>query len=166
MRMAPDSSDFRAVKHQGSHGGHKGDDGSQRMTENEIAKQILDAAFVVHTKLGPGVFESVYEVVLAHELRKKGLRVERQKPMSILYDGIRFDEAFRSDLVVNGKVVVELKSIDALAAVHTKQLLTQLRLAGLKLGLLINFGEAHPKNGIKRVINGKLDDPEPAEIIL
>jgi len=90
------------------------------MTENEIAKQILDAAFVVHTKLGPGVFESVYEVVLAHELRKRGLVVERQKAMSIVYDDIQFDEAFRSDLVVNGKVVVELKPVEALSAVHAK----------------------------------------------
>ena len=136
------------------------------MNENETAKQVLDAAFVVHTKLGPGVFESVYEVVLAHELRKKGLIVERQKPMEILYDGIRFDEAFRSDLVVNGKVVVELKSVDALASVHAKQLLTQLRLSGLKLGLLINFGEAHLKNGIKRVINGQLDDVENPDVSL
>jgi GxxExxY protein len=93
------------------------------MHENEIAEQILDVAFVVHTKLGPGVFESVYEFVLADELRNNGLMVERQKPMSILYDGIRFDEAFRADLVVNGKAVVELKSIEALSAVHAKQLL-------------------------------------------
>ncbi len=109
------------------------------MSENEIAKHILDAAFVVHTKLGPGIFESVYEVVLAHELRKKGLTVERQKPMSIVYDGIRFDEAFRSDVVVNGKVIAELKSVAALLPVHAQQLLTQLRLSGLKLGLLVKF---------------------------
>jgi len=128
------------------------------MTENQIAKQILDGAFVVHTKLGPGLFESVYEVVLAHELRKRGLTVERQKPMPIVYDGVRFDEAFRSDLVVNGKVIAELKSVEATSAIHAKQVLTQLRLSGLKLGLLINFGEAHLKNGIKRIINGKLDD--------
>jgi GxxExxY protein len=126
------------------------------MTENEIAKQILDAAFVVHTKLGPGLLESVYEVVIAYE-QKRGLAAERQKPMPILYDDIRFDEAFRSDLVVNEKVIAELKSVEALAPVHAKQLLTQLRLSGLKLGLLINFGEAHLKNGIKRVINGHLD---------
>ena len=125
------------------------------MTENQIAKQILDGAFVVHTKLGPGLFESVYEVVLAHELRKRGLTVERQKPMPIVYDGVRFDEAFRSDLVVNGKVIAELKSVEATSAIHAKQVLTQLRLSGLKLGLLINFGEAHLKNGIKRIINGK-----------
>ena len=127
------------------------------MTENEIAKELLDAAFVVHTKLGPGLLESVYEVVLAYELKKRGLTAERQKPMPILYDNIRFDEAFRSDLVVNGKVIAELKSVEALLPLHAKQLLTQLRLSDLKLGLLINFGEAHLKNGIKRVINGQLD---------
>lgn len=130
------------------------------MTENEIARKILDSAFVVHTKLGPGLLESVYEVVLAHELRKAGLAVERQKPMPIVYDGIRFDEAFRADLVVNSKVIAELKSVEATSAVHAKQVLTQLRLSGLKLGLLINFGEAHLKNGIKRLINGNLDEEE------
>jgi GxxExxY protein len=136
------------------------------LNENQIAKLILDAAFLVHSELGPGVFESVYEVVLAHELRKKDLLVERQKPMSILYDGIRFDEAFRSDLVVNGKVIVELKSAAALTDVNMKQLLTQLRLSGLKLGLLINFGEARLKNGIKRVINGQLESPEISDAAL
>jgi GxxExxY protein len=136
------------------------------MTEDEIAKQLLDAAFVVHTKLGPGLLESVYEVVLAYEPKKRGLTAERQKPMPILYDNIRFDEAFRSDLVVNGKVIAELKSVEALLPVHAKQLLTQLRLSGLKLGLLINFGEAHLKNGIKRVINGQLDTVGPVEFSL
>lgn len=136
------------------------------MTENELAKHILDAAFVVHTKLGPGVFESVYEVLVAYELRKKGLTIERQKPMSITYDGIRFEEAFRSDLVVNGKVIAELKSVEALSPVHAKQVLTQLRLSGLKLGLLINFGEAHLKNGIKRIINGQLDDEDSPDLSL
>src|SRR5262245_7712952 len=136
------------------------------MTENEIAKQILDSAFVVHTKLGPGLLESVYEVVIAYELKKRGLTAERQKAMPILYDNIRFDEAFRSDLVVDGKVIAELKSVEALLPVHAKQLLTQLCLSGLKLGLLINFGEAHLKNGIKRVINGQLDTVGPAEFSL
>ena len=136
------------------------------MSENEIAKHILDAAFLVHTKLGPGVFESVYEVLLAYELQKNGLTVERQKPMSITYDGVRFNEAFRSDLVVNGRVIAELKSVEALSAVLAKQLLTQLRLSGLKLGLLINFGEAHLKNGIRRIINGQLEDETPADICL
>ena len=136
------------------------------MTENNIAKQILDAAFVVHTKLGPGLLESVYEIVLAYELKKRRVTAERQKPMPIVYDNIRFDEAFRSDLVVDGKVIAELKSTEALLPVQAKQLLTQLRLSGLKLGLLINFGEAHLKNGIKRVINGHLDADDPAEFSL
>jgi GxxExxY protein len=136
------------------------------MTENEIAKQILDAAFIVHTKLGPGLLESVYEVILGYELQKRGLTAERQKPMPIVYDNIRFDEAFRSDVVVNGKVIAELKSVEALLPVHAKQLLTQLRLSGLKLGLLINFGEAHLKNGIKRLINGHLDAKNPLEFSL
>ena len=136
------------------------------MTENEIVKQVLDAAFVVHTKLGPGLLESVYEVVMAYELKKRGLNAERQKAMPILYDNIRFDEAFRSDIVVNGKVIAELKSVEALLPVHAKQVLTQLRLSGLKLGLLINFGEAHLKNGIKRIINGTLDAEVPAEFSL
>ena len=128
------------------------------MKENDISKLILDSAFVVHTKLGPGLLESVYEVVLAHELRKSGLTVERQKPMPITYDGVRFDEAFRADLVVGEKVIIELKSVSTTTPVHAKQLLTQLRLSGLKLGLLINFGEAHLRNGIKRLINGQVDE--------
>lgn len=136
------------------------------MSENEIAKKILDAAFVVHTKLGPGLLESVYEVVLAHELKKIGFTVERQKPMPVVYDGVRFDEAYRSDLLVDSKVIVELKSVDTMSALHAKQVLTQLRMSGLKLGLLINFGEAHLKNGIKRIINGKLDEPNVSQISL
>jgi len=116
------------------------------MSENEIAKRVLDCAFVVHTKLGPGLLESVYEVVMAHELRKKGLTVERQKPMPITYDGIRFEQAFRADLLVDSKVIAELKSVESLSALHAEQVLTQLRMTDLKLGLLINFGEAHLKN--------------------
>ena len=136
------------------------------MTENEIAKRVLDAAFVIHTKLGPGLLESVYEVILAHELRKSGLNVERQKPMPIIYEGVRFDEAYRADLVVDSRVIVELKSVERLSPLHAKQVLTQLRLGGFKLGLLINFGEAHLKNGIKRIINGKLDDQNASGLSL
>lgn len=135
------------------------------MTENEIARKVIDAAFVVHTKLGPGLLESVYEVVLAHELRKAGLAAERQKPLPITYDGLKFDEGFRADLVDEFRVIVELKSIEVLAPVHAKQVITQLRLSGLKLWLLINFSEAHLKNGIKRLINGSLDE-EAADISL
>jgi GxxExxY protein len=136
------------------------------MRENEVAKSVLDAAFVVHTKLGSGLLESVYEVVLAHELRKAGLSVERQKAMPITYDGLLFEEGYRADLLIEGLVIVELKSVAALSAAHGKQVLTQLRLSGLKLGLLINFGEPHLKNGIKRIINGQLEDPDSDEITL
>ena len=129
------------------------------MSENEIARIVVDAAIEVHRTLGPGLLESVYEVVLAYELQKRGLTAERQKAMPIVYDSIRFDEAFRSDLVVDGKVIAELKSVEALLPVHAKQLLTQLRLS-------INFGEAHLKNGIKRIINGSLDGEAPHQISL
>ena len=130
------------------------------MHENQIAKLVLDGAFVVHSKLGPGIFESVYEVTLAHELKKRNLAFERQKAMPIIYDGIKFEEAFRTDLIAGEKVIVELKSVQSLVW-YWKKLLTQLRLSGLKLGLLINFGEAHLKNGIKRIVNGMLDPESP-----
>ena len=124
------------------------------MTENEIATEIVDAAFKIHTRLGPGLLESVYEVVLAYELQKRGLQVVRQTPVPIVYDELKFDEGFRADLIVEGKVVVELKSVEAVARVHKKQVLTYLRLANLKLGLLINFGEELIKDGISRIGNG------------
>ena len=124
------------------------------MTENEIAKAVVDAVYQVHTKLGPGLLESVYEIVLAHELNRKGLHVERQKPVTIEYDGLKFDEGFRADMIVNGKVIIELKSIETVLPVHKKQLLTYLRLTNLKLGLLINFGSVLIKDGISRVVNG------------
>jgi GxxExxY protein len=98
------------------------------MTENEIATQVVDAAFKIHTTLGPGLLETVYEVVLAHELQKRGLRVERQVPIPIAWEGIKFNEGFRADLIVEGKVIVELKSIETVAPVHKKQVLTHLRL--------------------------------------
>ncbi len=124
------------------------------MTENEIAKQVVDAAFRIHTRLGPGLLESVYEAVLAYELRKRGLRVVRQKPIPVVYEEVRLDEGFRADLVVEDKVIIELKSVEAIAHVHKKQVLTYLRLSNLKLGLLINFGEELIKDGISRVVNG------------
>jgi GxxExxY protein len=128
--------------------------GGFRLNENEIAKVVVDAAFHIHVGLGPGLLETVYEVVLAHELRKRGLKLERQVPLPIIYDGLKFDEGFRADLIVEGLVIVELKSVESLNPVHTRQLLTQLRLAGRRLGLLINFGEFLLKHGIKRVVNG------------
>jgi len=124
------------------------------MTENEIARHVLDAAFLVHTKLGPGLFETVYEVVLAHEPRKKKVRVERQVAMPITYDGVRFDEAYRVDLLVESKVIAELKSVECLTRLHAKQLLIQLPLANLKLGLLINFGEAHLRTALDELSTG------------
>ena len=124
------------------------------MTENEISKQVVDAAFKIHTRLGPGLLESVYEAVLAYELSKRGLRVERQKAIPVVCEEVRLDEGFRADLVVEGKVIIELKSVEAIAPVHKKQVLTYLRLSNLKLGLLVNFGEELIKDGISRVVNG------------
>src|SRR5487761_2508978 len=124
------------------------------LTENELSKIILDAAFKVHTRTGPGLLETVYEVTLAYELQKQGLRVQRQVPIPIRYDELTFDEGFRADLLVEDKVIVELKSVEKLIPVHGKQVLTQLRLSGRRLGLLLNFGEVHLKNGIERIVNG------------
>ncbi len=123
------------------------------MDENEIAKVVVDAALKAHQALGPGLLESVYEIVLAHELIKRGLRVKRQAPIAIEYDGITFEEGFRADLIVEGKVIVELKSVEQVQPVHKKQLLTYLRLADMRLGLLINFGSVLLKDGISRVVN-------------
>ena len=124
------------------------------MTENEITGQIVDAAYKIHTTLGPGLFESVYESVMAYELEKRGLRVVRQQPIPIIYEGIHLEEGFRADLIVEGLVIVELKSIEAVAAVHKKQVLTYLRLSNKRVGLLINFNVALIKDGITRLVNG------------
>ncbi len=128
------------------------------MTENEIGKLIVDSAITVHRELGPGLLESVYEVILEHELQHRGLRVERQVPISIELRGIKFDEAFRADIIVEGMVVVELKSVEQVTPAHKKQLLTYLRLSGYKLGFLLNFGEASMKRGITRAVNGLKED--------
>ena len=124
------------------------------MTENEIAREIVDSAYKIHTTLGPGLLESVYEAVMAHDLKNHELKVERQKPIPVVYEDVRLDEGFRADLVVEDKVIVELKSVETVAPVHKKQLLTYLRLADKRLGLLINFGVAKIKDGITRVVNG------------
>jgi GxxExxY protein len=121
---------------------------------NFIARETVDAAYQVHSRLGPGLLESVYEIALSHEIRKRGLLVERQKPISIQYDGISFDEGFRADLIIDGLLIVELKSVEKVVPVHKKQLLTYLRLAGKRLGLLINFGDALIRDGIFRIVNG------------
>ncbi|MBJ7392346.1 MAG: GxxExxY protein [Chthoniobacterales bacterium] len=119
--------------------------------EDVLAKRVLDEAFRLHTELGPGLLESVYEQVLAARLRKAGLQVETQKSISIVIDDLTIPEAFRADLVVDGKLIVELKSVEEMKPVFAKQLLTYLRLSGLKLGLLLNFGAPSLKNGIERV---------------
>jgi GxxExxY protein len=124
------------------------------MTENSVAKEIVDVAYRIHTGLGPGLFESVYEAVLASELEKRGLHLARQQPIPVIYEGTRFEMGFRADLVVEDKVIVEIKSIAEIAALHKKQLLTYLRLADKRLGLLINFNVVLIKDGISRIVNG------------
>ena len=128
------------------------------MTENAIATIVVDAVYKVHTTLGPGLLETVYEVVLAHELKQRGLHVEWQVAIPIRYESITFDEGFRADLIVEDKLIVELKAIAELAKVHKKQLLTYLKLTDKRLGLLINFGEEFIKDGIKRVVNGLVEE--------
>lgn len=127
------------------------------MNENEISKIVLDAAFNIHTKLGPGLLESAYEAILAYEIRRRGLVVQRQVSIPIRFEGLTFEEGFRADLLVEDKLIVELKSVDRLVPVHGKQVLTQLRLSEKCLGLLINFGEMHLKNGIERIANNLPD---------
>jgi len=124
------------------------------MAENDVARAIVDAALKVHRILGPGLLESVYEAALEHELTRRGFRVERQKPISLVYEGVDLGLGFKADLIVNGLVLIELKSIEELGEVQKKQTLTYLRLTGLKLGLLLNFNEVLLKDGIKRIVNG------------
>lgn len=127
------------------------------MNENLIGTLVLNAAIEVHRELGPGLLESVYEVVLAKELTLRGLTIERQVPVPIVYKGIDFDEGFRADLIVNGKVLLELKSVERVTPAHKKQVQTYLRLTGLRLGYLLNFGEAVLKDGITRCVKGLED---------
>ena len=124
------------------------------MNENEIGRIVVDSAITVHRELGPGLLETVYEVVLARELADRGLKTERQVPVAIKCRGIRFDEGFKADIIVEGKVILELKSVEITNNAHKKQVLTYLKLTGIKLGFLINFGEAFVKNGITRIVNG------------
>jgi GxxExxY protein len=132
----------------------KGAKPQRKMNENEIAKEIVDAAYKVHTTLGPGLLESVYQAVLEYELRKRGLQVKAEQPIPVVYEGVHLEVGFRADLIVEDKVIVELKSVETLHPVHKKQLLTHLRLANKRLGLLINFGAFLIKDGISRVVNG------------
>jgi GxxExxY protein len=126
-------------------------------TENEIARAVLDAAYKIHTKLGPGLLESVYESVLTYELTKSEITARRQVAIPIRYEELKFEEGYRADILAGEKVVVELKSVERLLPVHAKQVLTQLRLSSHRLGLLINFGELHLKDRIKRIANGLPD---------
>mgnify|MGYP003438993963 FL=1 len=123
------------------------------MTENEIATAIVDAAYKVHTTMGPGLLESVYEAVLACEIGMRGISVQRQVPIAVRYENIQFDVGFRADLLVGGLVICELKSLEQVLPVHKKQLLTYVKLADLRLGLLLNFGAARIKDGITRLVN-------------
>jgi GxxExxY protein len=127
------------------------------MTENEIGTQVIEAAIEMHRELGPGLLETVYEIVLARELTNRGLKVERQVPVAIVYKGLRFDEGFRADLIVEGKVILELKSVERVSAAHKKQVQTYLRLTGCKLGYLLNFGEEMMKTGVTRCVHGLAD---------
>lgn len=121
------------------------------MEVERVATQVVDGAFAVHSTLGPGLLESVYEVCLAYELTKRGLKVERQLALPVVYDDLRLEAGFRLDLLVERCLVVELKAVEAFVPVHTAQLLTYLKLSGHRLGLLINFNVSLIKNGIKRL---------------
>jgi len=128
------------------------------MRENEIGTIVVDAAIQVHQALGPGLLESVYEIVLAHELQERGLHVMRQVAIPIVYKDHLFNEAFRADIVLNEKVILELKSVERVTPAHKKQIQTYLHLTGYKLGYLLNFGEALMKYGITRAVNGLEDE--------
>lgn len=127
------------------------------MNENELAKAVVDSAFAVHQKLGPGLFESTYQICLVHELLKKGIPVEAEKVLPVMYDGLKLDAGYRIDLLVGGKLIVELKSIKAVDDIHLAQIITYLKLSNCKLGLLINFNVKYIKDGIKRIANGMID---------
>ena len=127
------------------------------MTENEIATAVVDAAYKIHITLGPGLFESVYQRILEFELKRRGLKVEPEVVLPVCYEGVQLDLGFRVDLIVANKVIIELKSVEALAPIHRKQLETYLRLMDLRLGLLINFNVELIKNGIQRVVNRLAD---------
>ena len=124
------------------------------MTHNEISAIIVDIAIGIHRRLGPGLLESVYREVMLFELLKRGLRAEKEVPIPVIWESVKLDIGFRADLIVEGLVIVELKSIEVVAPVHKKILLTYLRLADKRLGLLLNFGVELMKNGIYRVVNG------------
>lgn len=128
------------------------------MSENEIAQQVVDVAYKIHTKVGPGLLESVYQAIMAYELRKRGLKVESEKPVQVVWEEIVIDIGFRADLIVEDLVIIELKSVEQVARVHKKQLVTYLRLTDKRLGLLVNFGSELIRDGVSRVVN-RLPEP-------
>jgi GxxExxY protein len=128
----------------------------KKSLENELSSKIIGAAIEVHSQLGPGLLESTYEVCLFHELKQAGLEVKQQIPLPVVYKDVKLNAGYRIDLLVEDKVVIEIKSVDALAPIHTAQILTYLKLTNLKLGLLMNFNTMKMKDGIKRVLNGYL----------
>ena len=131
------------------------------MDENAIAGEIVDAAMKVHTRLGAGLLEAVYQACLTYELGKRGLTVKREVPMPVQYDDITLDIGYRIDLLINDAIVVELKSVERLVPLHSAQLLSYLRLGHYHLGLLLNFNTVHMRDGVKRVINGYHAAPTP-----
>lgn len=124
------------------------------MNEDDIGTIVVKTAIVIHRQLGPGLLETVYEAILAQELKKQALIVERQVPVTIEYGDTKFEEGFRADLIIDHKVILELKSVETTNNIHKKQLLTYLRLTGLRVGYLLNFGEELMRTGITRIING------------
>lgn len=129
------------------------------MDENGIGAEVVDTSIRIHRGLGPGLLESVYEITLASALRNKGLRVARQVPITIEYEGQQFHEGFRADLIIEGKVIVEIKCVERINNAHKKQLLTYLRLTNSKLGFLLNFSESKMKDGITRTVNSLPENP-------
>lgn len=123
------------------------------MTENEIVRIIVNTAYNIHVKLGPGLLESIYEEVMCFELENEGLLVERQKALPVFWKGLKMNMGYRADLFIENKVIIEIKSVEKIAPVHPKQLLTYLRITDTRLGLLINFNEVLIKNGITRIVN-------------
>lgn len=124
------------------------------MTENDISRIIVDVSYQIHVELGPGLLESVYEEILYQELKNEGLIVERQKPLPVIWRGKQLKLNYKTDLIVESKVIIEIKSVQEIHPVHPKQLMTYLKLTGLKLGLLINFNSPLIKTGIMRIANG------------
>jgi len=128
------------------------------MTENEISKQVVDAAYKIHYRFGPGLLETPYEMMMDRELKKRGLEIQRQIPIPLIYEGELIDESFRADMIVNRKLILEFKATEKMHSVYKRQLNTYLKVTNLKLGLVINFGMDKIKDGIIRMINGQLED--------